>query len=173
MDALEILREQHLDARSAFEQIEQASPDQRGALWAKLRAELKAHEQMEELFVYDPVARDADGRDQVLTAWEEEHHNQVAEAEALMSEIGRLEPREAQWLEKFKALRQALERHIDQEETQIWPRIRSVWGPEKLEQTGSRMQVVKTAARAGASVSGAVGAAGEALKDAAERVRNR
>jgi hemerythrin-like domain-containing protein len=119
------------------------------------------------------VARDADGRDQVLTAWEEEHHNQVAEAEALMSEIGRLEPREAQWLEKFKALRQALERHIDQEETQIWPRIRSVWGPEKLEQTGSRMQVVKTAARAGASVSGAVGAAGEALKDAAERVRNR
>jgi hypothetical protein len=46
MDALEILREQHLDARSAFEQIEQASPDQRGALWAKLRAELKAHEQM-------------------------------------------------------------------------------------------------------------------------------
>jgi iron-sulfur cluster repair protein YtfE (RIC family) len=173
MDALEVLREMHVEAKTTFQQIEQASPEERGALWAKLRPELRVHEQLEELFVYDPVAREVGGRDEVLTAWEEEHHNQVDEAEKLMSEIGRLEPRDAQWLARVKALRHLLEQHIQKEETEVWPRIRTVWDPDKLEETGSRMQVVKTAASAGAKVSGAVGATGETVKNAAQRITGR
>jgi hypothetical protein len=173
MDALAVLREMHVEAKSTFEQIERASPEQRGALWAKLRPELKAHEQVEELFVYDPVVRDLDGQDSVLSAWEQEHHHQVDEMEALMSELGRLEPRDEQWMEKFRALRQMMDNHIRQEETEIWPRIRSVWGPDKLEQVGGQVQAAKAATGAGARVSGAVGAAGEAIKGAANRVTGR
>ena len=173
MDALEVLREMHVEAKATFQQIEQASPEQRGALWAKLRPELKVHEELEERFVYDPVTRDVDGRDSVLSAWDQEHHQQVEEAEALMSELGRLEPREDQWIERFRALRQMLDSHIRQEETEVWPRIRSAWGPAKLEQVGAQVQAAKAAAGAGAKVSGAVGAAGEAIKSATERITGR
>jgi iron-sulfur cluster repair protein YtfE (RIC family) len=173
MDALEILREMHVEAKSTFQKIEQARPEERGGLWAKLRPELTAHEQIEEQFVYDPVTRDAGNRDQVLAKWEQQHHEQVSEAEKLINEIGRLEPRDDRWLEQVRQLRMTLERHIQQEEGEIWPRIQQVWGPEKLQQAGGQVQIARAAASAGATASGAVGQAAEAVKDAARRVTGR
>jgi iron-sulfur cluster repair protein YtfE (RIC family) len=173
MDALEVLRQMHLEAKSTFQQIEQARPEERGALWAKLRPELTAHEQIEERFVYDPVAKEAGNRDQTLSDWEQRHHEQVNEAEKLISAIGRLEPREPRWLEQMQQLRTTLERHIQQEEGEIWPRIRQVWGEEKLRKAGTQVQAAKTAAGVGASVSGAIGAAGETVKDVAQRLTRR
>src|SRR5699024_5045799 len=63
MDAIEILRQMHVEAKSAFDKIEHASPDERGGLWGKLHSELKLHEQVEERWVYDPVSQEVEGRD--------------------------------------------------------------------------------------------------------------
>ena len=166
MDALEILRQMHVEAKSAFQQIAHAGPDQRGGLWAKLRPELELHEQLEERFVYDPMTKDVGSRDTLLAGWDQRHHTQVAEAKSMMEEIGRLEPRESRWLQMVGQLQMTLERHIQTEENEIWPRIRQVWGTDKLEQASGPMQAAKTAGSAGAAVSGAMGQAGEAIKGA-------
>jgi len=144
MDALEILKQMHTEAKSAFQQIEHAGPDQRGSLWSKLRPELVAHEQIEERFVYDPVAKEAGNRDSMLADWEQRHHQEVGEAEAMIREIGGLEPRDGQWLERVGRLRMTLEGHIQTEETEIWPKIREVWRSDRLERAGAEVQAAKS-----------------------------
>src|SRR6188472_1243349 len=100
MDALEELRQMHVEAKDAFAKIQSAGPTDRAGLWAKLRPELELHEQIEEKFVYDPVAREAGPTDEVLARWETEHELQVQEADSVMAQFGKLEPSSAEWLAK-------------------------------------------------------------------------
>ena len=144
MDVIEMLREMHVEAKSAFQKLEQASPNERGGLWGKLRPELVLHEQMEERFVYDPVTKDA-GSDPVLSGWHEQHHQQVGEAEHMIEQIGQQDPKSDQFLHMVTQLRTTLEQHIQREEGDIWPRIRQVWGADKLDRAGQQVQQAKTA----------------------------
>ena len=169
MDALEALRQMHGEAKAAFQRIEQASPDERGGLWARLRPELLAHEQIEERFVYDPVLRDR-GSDPMLTNWHRRHEQEVEQANALIDEIGRLDPREARFVERVGELHRALAAHIAMEENEFWPRIRQVWGADRLEQAGRQVEAARTAATAAAGVSGAVGSIAESIKQALDRM---
>jgi hypothetical protein len=148
MHAIEFLKREHGKAKAAFVEIEGASVAQRRPLWEKLRPELEQHEEMEETHLYGPVARDAQG-DESLRAWEDTHHQQVEEAEGLIREIGRLDPSDATWLATVKKLRSALERHIQQEEQEIWPKIGRVWDAARLEEAGRKMaaQAQEAAAR--------------------------
>jgi hypothetical protein len=143
MNAIHFLKTEHETAKRAFAEIQAASAEQRGPLWAKLAPELKVHEQMEEAALYGPVAREVGSRDDTLTEWEAHHHEEVAEAEALIEEIDGLEPTDDEWLANVQELRQALEHHIQQEEGEIWPRIQRVWDEAKLEDAGQKMEALK------------------------------
>lgn len=141
MQAIAFLRQQHGEAKSAFQKIEAASPAQRGALWQTLRPALTLHEQIEERHLYGPVAREVQ-RDRVLSDWEATHEHQVREAESLIRTIDGLQPSEDRWLETVKQLRTALEAHIRKEEQEIWPRIEQVWSGPRLEEAGRQMQTM-------------------------------
>ena len=141
MNAIQLLKGEHEKAKSAFEEIQNASPEQRGEIWSKLQPELKVHEQMEETALYGPVAREAS--DETLQEWQEEHHEEVADAEALIAEIDGLDPTADEWLDKIEELQEALEHHIQEEEGDIWPRIQQVWDQAKLDQAGEQMATLK------------------------------
>ena len=143
MDALEILRQMHVEAKSAFQHIEQAGPDQRGALWTKLKPELKTHEQLEERHVYDPVAQEVGSRDQMLQDWHTRHHEEVGEAERMIGEIDGLRAQDSHWLEMVTKLRMTLEQHIKTEESEIWPHIKQMWGMDKLNHAGTEIENAK------------------------------
>ena len=164
MDALDILKQMHMDAKAAFKKIAVAHPSERGGLWAKLHPQLELHEQIEEQFVYDPVARDVGPRDAVLARWEHEHEAQVRDADALMGRIARLDPGNAGWLQAVTSLASTLEGHIRHEEDDIWPRIRTGWGAEQLTQAGRLVEAAKSAAAAGASAKDAIDSAMSAVK---------
>jgi hypothetical protein len=156
MDALDILKQQHLEAHAAFEDIKTAPADGRGTVWADLQPKLALHEQIEERFVYDPVAHDAGSRDPVLARWEQEHENQVSDADALIAEIDALDPGDARWLERVGALASALDEHIAHEENDIWPRIRAAWSEDKLVHAGRQMAETKASVDRGIPIEEAV-----------------
>jgi hemerythrin-like domain-containing protein len=143
MNAIQLLKSEHETAKRTFGQIREASPTQRGQLWAKLEPELKLHEQIEEAALYGPVAQDVGSRDQTLKEWQEHHHEEVTEAEALIKEIGGLNPAADEWIQKVEELQEALEHHIQEEEGDIWPRIQQVWDDSKLEKAGQQMETLK------------------------------
>jgi hemerythrin-like domain-containing protein len=143
MNAIQLLKNEHEMAKKMFAQIKAVGPEQRAQLWAKLEPELKVHEQMEEAALYGPVAEEGGSKDQTLGEWEEHHHQEVTEAEALIGEISRLDPTSGQWMGRVDALRQTLEHHIQEEEGDIWPRIERMWDQSKLEQAGQQMERLK------------------------------
>lgn len=143
MDAIQMLKQDHEKAKQMFAKIQEASGEERGKLWAKLKPELTVHEQIEEAGLYGPVARDVGSKDKMLKEWEGHHHEEVGEAEALIEELSALDPSEEEWLDKVEELQDALEHHIEEEEGQIWPRIQKVWDRAKLEQAGTQLETLK------------------------------
>ena len=143
MDAIQMLKQEHEQAKKMFAEIERANGDARGQLWKKLEPELKIHEQLEEAGLYGPVAREVGSKDAELLEWEEQHREEVGEAESMIQEIGELEPSDPAWLEKVQELRQMLEHHIEEEEGDVWPRIQEVWDHTKLAEVGEQMATMK------------------------------
>ena len=84
MHAIQLLKSDHETAKRAFGQIQVARAEQRAALWAKLRPELKVHEEIEEAALYGPVADEIGSRDETLKEWREHHHEEVGELEAIV-----------------------------------------------------------------------------------------
>jgi hemerythrin HHE cation binding domain-containing protein len=142
MQAIQLLKQDHVKAKAAFQEIETTPASGRSSLWGKLRPELELHEQMEEKCLYGPVAREVQG-DPVLASWETTHLHEVQEAEGLIKEIDRLDPAKDAWLAAVKKLRGALEQHIRKEEQDIWPKIERAWNPARLEEAGRQMEAMK------------------------------
>jgi hypothetical protein len=167
MQALEVLRQMHVEAKHTFEQIERADISERVGLWAKLRPELVLHEKIEERFVYDPAVNDVGDRETSLRDWHHRHHEEMGRAEQMIDRIGDMDTHDTQWLTMVTQLRDTLLRHIEEEEQQMWPLIERVWGMDKLEDAGGKVQAAKTAGTIGATVSGAIGGAAATVRDAA------
>jgi hemerythrin superfamily protein len=68
----------------------------------------------------------------------------------LIQEIDGLDATSDEWLEKVEELQEALEDHIEEEESDIWPRIQQAWDESKLDHAGQQMDAMKSrkAARA-------------------------
>jgi hemerythrin-like domain-containing protein len=140
MDAIQFLKQQHEKAKRAFEQLEAAAPSERRSLWRGLGPELRTHEEIEETHLYGPVAREEGGGDGSLRSWEQHHREEVQQAEALIARLDGGEPSEERWLGDLRQLKAALDKHIDEEEGNIWPRIGRVWSAERLERAGREME---------------------------------
>jgi hemerythrin superfamily protein len=163
MDALEELRQQHVEARSMLAQIEQSTEEQRGGLWAKLRPTLTAHEQIEEKFVYDPAVKEATARAPRISEFHQMHEQQVKELSQMLDRMGDQDTRSPQFMTMLMQLQQTLEQHISFEQDQFWPLLRDAWGMEQLQQAGGQVHTASTAAKAGAGISGMMGGIGDAL----------
>src|SRR5215467_6355269 len=128
MNAIDFLKHEHQTAKAAFAKVLEASPEKRGELWKKLTPELKAHEQMEDAGLYQPLSRDAATKDPRLAGWRQQHQAEVEKVEGLT---------------KVKEVHSSLETHIKEEEGEIFPRIDKVWNAERLERSGREMSEMK------------------------------
>src|SRR5215475_14542563 len=126
MNAIDFLKHEHQTAKAAFAKVLEASPEKRGELWKKLTPELKAHEQMEDAGLYQPLSRDAATKDARLAGWRQQHQAEVEKVEGLMKEI-----------------HSSLETHIREEENEIFPRIGQVWDAARLMRSGQEMSEMK------------------------------
>jgi len=143
MDAIQFLKQEHQKAKSAFEKLLAAAPEDRGARWDELKPELKAHEKIEEQCLYGPIARDG-ASDPALSEWvSDRHQDEVHEVEGLIKETQGLDPEDRRWLATVQQIRSALENHIRQEEQDIFPRIARVWDRTRLEEAGRELQQSK------------------------------
>jgi iron-sulfur cluster repair protein YtfE (RIC family) len=143
MDAIQFLKQEHQKAKAAFEKVLKAAPESRGQLWTKLQPELEAHEQIEDACLYEPLSRDAGKTDSKLADWRKKHQKEVDKVEGLIKEMKELNPEDASWLTKLKAVHASLESHIREEEQDIFPRISKVWDETKLKQAGTELKEMK------------------------------
>lgn len=139
MDALELLIEDHKEAKQMFRKIEKAeSPQQAQQMFERLNEALELHEQMEETHLYPPLKEESKTEELVLEAYEEHHV-----ADLLLEEISALDPSDEAWKPKVTVLQENIEHHIEEEEGELFPKVRRLWNKQKREEVGARMMEMK------------------------------
>lgn len=149
MDALELLTKDHEVVRRLFSEFKTAKESEDTSRLASLKEqifnELEVHTGIEEEVFY-PAAKEVGGEaEELISEGVEEHHV----VEVLMGEIAQLEPGDDTWTAKMTVLIENVEHHADEEEEELFPKLRNAFGKERLESLGEQLQAAKQRRLAG------------------------
>src|SRR5690242_9801135 len=131
MDVLKFLSDEHDEVKGVFKKLEKASGKEAQRLWDQLREMLTLHEEMEETFFYPRLKEKSATEDLILESYEEHHVMDV-----LIGEISQLSPSDEQWEPKIKVLQVNTEHHIEEEEGELFPKVRKIWDTATRNEVG-------------------------------------
>ena len=147
MDALKLLKTDHDKVKKLFKQFEEAHEKGNklamGELAGVIISELELHTSVEEEFVYpDTKAQSDDLKELTLEAYEE--HNV---AKKLIEEIKSMDPASDPevFAAKVKVLQENVEHHIEEEENEMFPKVRNAFDDEQLRAIGKAIAETKVA----------------------------
>src|ERR671937_749642 len=126
MDALDLIKEDHKRLKKLLKETLEAEGSQREDRMDYLRTELVAHERMEE---------------EVLEGYEEHHV-----ADVILDELLDVPAETDLWKAKVKVLKENVEHHMDEEESELFKKARAVLDRGELERLGERMEEIKRSA---------------------------
>ncbi len=150
MNAIQILRQMHADTKMRFKILLGADdPREAAAQWQTLQSLLDLHEQMEDDFVYTPLFEEM-GPGTPLGDWSFQHDADVAAVKQFIEATAQLDPSTPEWRATIGTIMDAMNKHVTDEEGQIFGRIEQIWEPSRLEQAGQGMQKMKDSATSGA-----------------------
>jgi hemerythrin superfamily protein len=136
MDAIVMLRADHKQVEALFKKLEKDDltvvPD--------ICAALTQHAYIEERVFYPAVRAEVEGElDDVLEAIEEHHVVKV-----LIEELENLSPSDEAYKAKATVLMELVRHHVEEEEQEMFPEVRSALGRTRLQEIGENMETAKS-----------------------------
>jgi hypothetical protein len=138
MDVLTFLKDEHDEAKEVFKKLEEAEGATASRLCSQLINMLQLHEEMEETFFYPQLKKEEAAKDLILEGYQEHHVMDL-----LMEEISQLKPSAEAWQPKIKVLQENTEHHIEEEEKELFPKVRKIWDADRRAAVGGQMQDMK------------------------------
>jgi hemerythrin superfamily protein len=140
-DLIDILVTDHREVETLFAELETGTgePGHRRDLADVAIAELVRHSVAEEMYLYPTARKVLPDGDQLA---EQEIHEH-AEAEKIMTEIDGLDPTDPAFDPALARLIAAVRHHVQEEESDLFPRLRQVCTPDDLHDLGRRVAAVK------------------------------
>ncbi|MPZ73562.1 MAG: hemerythrin domain-containing protein [Nitriliruptorales bacterium] len=143
MDALTLLEKDHDTVRELFSQFKTAKerPDtnRMRSLQQRIFHELEIHTAIEEEVFYPAAEQVGQEAEELVNEGVEEHHV----VDVLMSEIRGLEAEDDAWVAKMSVLIENVEHHAEEEETELFPKLREVFGKDRLAELGRQLEQAK------------------------------
>ncbi len=137
MDVIDLLIADHNRVRGLISRYNQADADaDRVVLASKIIDELQIHMVTEEKVFYRAVNDRTGEIGREVDEGVEEHRV----AKTLIDEIERLKPASDQWVAKMTVLIESVEHHVDEEEEELFPSVRSSSKVGWREQLGERLE---------------------------------
>ncbi len=147
MDAIELLTQDHMTVKELFAQFERLGEDagpRKKKIVERLIRELAIHSAIEEAIFY-PTVRDTarvvqaeEIEDQILESLEEHHV-----VKWTLSELEKMEPGQERYDAKVKVLTESVLHHAEEEETELFPKVRQILAEEELDALGDELQMAK------------------------------
>ena len=140
MQALDLLIADHNRVRGLFAQLKAAhdndDAETMSAVALRIFEELEVHTTIEEEIFY-PEVHDTTGEiAETVDEGVQEHHV----VKVLMSEIKQLPDGDDDWVAKLQVLVENVEHHAEEEESEMFPPLRSKLSAERLEDLGRRLE---------------------------------
>ncbi len=140
MDILKLIKEDHQKTKDALEDLEKTGEKEtsvRKKTWSTLEQDLLAHMKGEEEVFYPELEDEIE--DKILEAIEE--HELVRMAAKVLDDTPLSDKR---WLAKLKVIRENIEHHIEEEETDVFDAAKKKFGKEDLDEMGKRFEDAKS-----------------------------
>jgi len=133
--AIELLKTQHEEVKALFKRIEKASTRAaKTKLFGELAANLAAHDAIEREIFY-PACEKAMGMIDLLGEALVEHG--VVEFSLYQADQAR---KDKDFSFKCQVLSEIVEHHVEEEESEFFPKVQKALGKEKLQELGAKMQ---------------------------------
>ena len=145
MDAIRLLKDDHDAVKKLLDELEKTTErgvKTREELFARIKSELTVHEIIEEEIFYPALKQHPRAKDIVLEGYEE--HNVV---DTLMGELSDLPVDDETWGPKAKVMKENVEHHIEEEESEMFKQARQVFDRSELEDLGTAMEERKREAQ--------------------------
>lgn len=139
MNALELLKADHEKVEKLFKQAEATEDEsKKHELFEQIKLELLTHTHIEETIFYPAIMKDDEIKDIVLEGLEE--HKQ---AKTLLREIPRLSDGSEKFDAKFKVLMEDIEHHVEEEEEEMFKKVKKAFDAAQLDEMGAQMEAEK------------------------------
>ena len=141
-DVIVLLKQDHKEIRKVFRDFQKAGPNAKatkGKLVSKMLELLTVHTYVENECVY-PAARDRvpDVEDHILESYEEHHV-----ADVLCMELAVMSPGDERFDAKTNVLIENVTHHIEEEESEWFPKVRAALGRWQLQELGEQIIELK------------------------------
>jgi hypothetical protein len=139
MNAIDLLEKQHREVEELFEKFEESGENAKKTkerLCRDISDRLAVHAEIEEKLFY-PEAKQ-ENTEEILRESVEEHLA-VKRTLADLLESG---PEDEQFEAKMTVLKEQVEHHVEEEEKELFPKVRKACSKEELEDLGDRMETL-------------------------------
>jgi hemerythrin superfamily protein len=142
-DAIALLKTDHAAVKKLFEsekKLTETDGKKKEAVFNQIKAALEVHATVEEEIFYPAVkaARAKNVKDEVREAYEE--HKQI---KSLLAQIAGISAADETYDMKIKVLREDVEHHVKEEETEMFPDAKRFLGEKRLMELGGELEARK------------------------------
>ncbi len=139
MNAIGLLKQQHREVDELFEEFEQAGD---GAVKTRQRVclqiadALAVHASIEEEIFYPEAKEATEDTEDLLRESVEEHLS----VKRLLAEILESDIEDEQMESRISVLKEQVQHHVQEEEKELFPKVKKACSKEQLEEMGGRME---------------------------------
>ncbi|PNA05570.1 MULTISPECIES: hemerythrin domain-containing protein [unclassified Pseudomonas] len=144
MNAIDLLKTDHEKVKGILNQLSESTDralKKRAELLDKLELEITIHTQLEEQILY-PAFKEAGGKEQDEMYYEAKEEHRTVDS-LVLPDLKSTDPSTPEFAGRVKVVKELLEHHIEEEETEMFPQAKKLLGNTKLEELGKEMEVMK------------------------------
>ncbi len=146
MNAIDLLKEDHKRVKAILGQLSDSTEravKKRSELLNKLEMEIVIHTRLEEEILY-PAFKKAGGKEQAIMYHEAKEEHRAVDS-LVLPDLKATSPSTLEFSGRVKVVKELLEHHIEEEETEMFPQARKLLGKAVLEELGEQMEAMKAA----------------------------
>lgn len=140
MNAIDLLKADHEKVKAILTQLSESTDravKKRTDLLDKLEMEISIHTQLEEQILY-PAFKAAGGKDEAEMYYEAKEEHRTVDS-LVLPDLKATDPTTPEFAGRVKVVKELLEHHIEEEETDMFPKAKKLLGKSKLDQLGDQM----------------------------------
>ena len=144
MNAIDLLKADHEKVKGILSQLSESTDravKKRTELLEKLELELSIHTQLEEEILY-PAYKAAGGKAEAEMYYEAKEEHRTVDS-LVLPDLKGTDPTSPEFAGRVKVIKELLEHHIEEEETDMFPHAKKILGKAKLDELGDQMLTLK------------------------------
>ncbi|CAI8704671.1 hemerythrin domain-containing protein [Pseudomonas sp. YuFO20] len=144
MNAIDLLKADHERVKGILSQLSESTErglKKRTDLLQKLEMEISIHTRLEEDILY-PAYKEAGGKEQDIMYYEAKEEHRTVDS-LVLPDLKVTDPSTPEFAGRVKVVKELLEHHIEEEETEMFPQAKKLLGKATLDELGEKMEALK------------------------------